>query len=156
MADPRERAIEALEAAVPADLDVVDVEIAGGNKAPLLRVYLDHADPGQGPITLDELAGANAWVDAAVEEAGLFGGSFTLEVSSPGLARPLRRARDFERFIGDRATVRLAGFEGRRSFTGEILSVAGGTLTLSVDGERVDIPLEGIKKAQLQPTFDEL
>ncbi len=154
--DQRARLIEALEKAAPEALDVVDVELAGANKAPLLRVYLDHANPDDGPIDLGELARANAWVDAAVEATGLIPGPYTLEVSSPGLARPLRRARDFARYAGQRAQVKMAGFTGRRSFTGEIVSAEGGVLVLEVDGERFELPIEEIQKAQLQPDYDDL
>ncbi len=154
--DQRTRLIEALENAAPAELDVVDVELAGASRAPLLRVYLDHASPEDGPIDLGELAKANSWVDAAVEETGLFSGPFTLEVSSPGLARPLRRERDFARYVGERAQVKMAGFSGRRSYTGEIVSVGDGALVLEVDGERFELPLESVQKAQLQPDYDDL
>ncbi len=154
--DQRTRLIEALEQAAPSNLDVVDVELAGANKAPLLRVYLDHADPEDGPIDLGELARANSWVDAAIEETSLLTGPYTLEVSSPGLARPLRLARDFARYVGERAQVKMAGFSGRRSYTGEIVSVKDGTLVLEVDGERFELPIEEIQKAQLQPNYDDL
>ncbi len=154
--DQRARLIEALEHAAPRELDVIDVELAGGNKAPLLRVYLDHADPEDGPIDLGELAHANAWVDAAVEETGLLLGPYTLEVSSPGLARPLRRAKDFARYVGERAQVKMAGFTGRRSYTGVIVSVEDGMLTLEADGERFELPVEEIQKAQLQPNYEDL
>lgn len=137
-------------------LDVVDVELAGAQKAPLVRIYLDHLSSEDGRITLDELAGANRWIEEAIEDAGLFSGSYTLEVSSPGLARPLRRSSDFSRFLGERAQVRMAGYEGRRSYTGVIRAVEGESVTLEVDGEPVELSVGSMAKAALVPNFDDL
>ena len=100
------RLVDALER-VAADhgADIVDVEVVGASKAPCVRVRVDHADEPAGPITLDEVAAHTGWVNEVVEQIDPFPGAYTVEVSSPGLDRPLRRPRDFERFAGDyRAT----------------------------------------------------
>ena len=67
----------------------------GATKAPTVRVRIDWLDESRDPITLDDVSAQTGWVSDAIDELDPFPGSFTLEVSSPGLARPLRRARDF-------------------------------------------------------------
>ena len=94
--------LAALEAAAPEHgIDVVDVEVVGASKAPVVRVRLDHADESLPTITLDEVTAQSDWVNAVIDEKDPFPGSYTLEISSPGLSRPLRRAHDFERFAGE-------------------------------------------------------
>ncbi|MCI2160213.1 MAG: ribosome maturation factor RimP, partial [Olsenella sp.] len=90
--DTRQRILDALEAAAPEHgIDIVDVEVVGSKKNPCVRVRIDHADEEAGPISLDEVAAETEWVSAAIDELDPIEGPFTLEVSSPGLSRPLRR-----------------------------------------------------------------
>ena len=104
--------IDALEpAAAERGIDVVDVEVVGATKAPCVRVRIDHADESLPTITLDEVTEETEWISAALDELDPIPSSFTLEVSSPGMARPLRRQRDFERFAGE--TVSLSLTRGR-------------------------------------------
>ena len=80
------------------------------------------------------------WVSAAIDELDPIEGPFTLEVSSPGLSRPLRRPRDFERFAGEDVSLGTTATEGRRHFTGRLEGIEGENVVLTVDGERVTIP----------------
>ena len=81
-------------------------------------------------------------------------GTFPLEVSSPGLSRPLRRARDFERFAGSQVSLSLVpGTEGRRRYTGVLRGIADGVVTLDVDGEDVSLDLDAIAKCNVRPDF---
>ena len=147
--------LEDLEAEAAAHgIDIVDVELAGSSRAPIVRVRIDHEDATAEPITLDEVAANNAWIEALIEEADPFPGAYTLEVSSPGLDRPLRRPKDFLRFVGERAQVQTTATEGRRKYTGEIVGFEDGEALLSCDGEQVAIALDQIKSAKLKPTFD--
>ena len=93
--------IDALEA-VAADhgVDIVDVEVVGATKAPCVRVRIDNLD-GES-ISLDEVTAQSSWVSDVVEGLDPISSSYTLEVSSPGMARPLRRPSDFQKFIGER------------------------------------------------------
>lgn len=150
--------VEALEArAAEHGVDVVDVEVVGATKAPCVRVRIDHADESLPTISLDEVAEQTGWISDAIDELDPFPGSFTLEVSSPGLDRPLRRPRDFARFAGQTVAVSLAPGEGRRRYTGELLGVSGEpgaeTVALEVDGERVELPLADIRKCTIKPDF---
>ncbi len=83
-------------------LDLVQVEVAGTTKNPILRIYLDTPEGG---ITLDQLSEAQQWIDVVLDEVDPFQYSYVLEVSSPGIDRPLRRREDFERFAGEEAVV---------------------------------------------------
>ena len=78
-----------------------------------------------------------------------------LEVSSPGIDRPLRTAEHFNRFAGQTANVKTRGpIEGRSSFTGELSGFSDGAVRLIVEGETVAIPHDQIKRARLKGTVD--
>ena len=146
--------IDALEArAAERGIDVVDVEVVGASKAPCVRVRIDHADESLHTISLDEVTAETEWISAALDELDPIPSSFTLEVSSPGMARPLRRPRDFERFAGETVSLSLTPGEGRRRYTGRLLGIEDGTVALEVDGERVELPFDDIRKCTIKPDF---
>ena len=146
--------IEALEPrAAERGIDVVDVEVVGASKAPCVRVRIDHADEDAPTISLDEVTAETEWISAALDELDPIPSSFTLEVSSPGLARPLRKPRDFERFAGQTVAVSLAPGEGRRRDTGVLLGLENAVVALEVDGERVELPFDQIRKCTIKPDF---
>ena len=146
--------IDALEAVAPEHgIDIVDVEIVGATKAPCVRVRIDRLD-GEG-ISLDEVTAQNAWVSDAVEKLDPISGSYTLEVSSPGMARPLRRPSDFERYIGSAVELVTTATEGRRKFKGTIAATDEQAVTRELeDGEQVSIPHGDVKKCALKPVYD--
>ncbi len=146
--------IDALEAvAGEHGIDVVDVEVVGATKAPCVRVRIDRAD-GEA-ISLDEVTAQSKWVSDTVEELDPISGSYTLEVSSPGMARPLRRPQDFIRFAGSDVELTTTATEGRRKFKGSIASADDAGVTLALDGdETVTIPHDEIKKCTLKPVYD--
>ena len=153
--DPRQLILDALEAAAPEHgVDIVDVEVVGSKKNPCVRVRIDHADESAAPISLDEVAAETEWVSAAIDELDPIEGPFTLEVSSPGLSRPLRRPRDFERFAGEDVSLSTTATEGRRHFTGRLEGIEGENVVLTVDGERVTIPFGQVKNCKIKPNFD--
>jgi ribosome maturation factor RimP len=81
-------------------------------------------------------------------------GQYTLEVSSPGLDRPLSRREDFERFAGNVIRVQLArSLDGQRKFKGLLKGVEGGSVLLEIDGELARLPIESIERARLVPDF---
>ena len=136
------------------DIDIVDVEVVGSTKAPVVRVRIDHANEDGKTISLDEVAAETGWISDALDEIDVFPGSFTLEVSSPGMDRPLRRVRDFERFSGSQVSLQTTALEGRRRYTGKLLGIQENIVSLESDGMTYDIPLTEIKKCTLKPTFD--
>jgi ribosome maturation factor RimP len=131
--------------------ELVAVEQAGGRHVPVIRVLLDR----EGGVTIDDLASANEWVSAVLDESDAISGPYTLEVSSPGIDRPLRRPSDYERFAGETATVKVrARDHGRNTWTGKIERVEGDTVVLDVEGESVAVPFNDILKARLKGVVD--
>jgi len=137
-------------AALSHGLELVAVELAGGHGHPVLRVFLDK----EGGVGLDEICEANSWISALLDESEPFGGSYTLEVSSPGIDRPLRKLGDFERFVGSIATLRTHKLDGRTRFTGTIDGVTDDTIALDVDSELVRIPFSAVRNAHLKGEVD--
>ena len=104
-------------------VEIVTVEVAGAKKAPTIRVYIDTPDG----VSFDELSSAQAWINDLMDELDPFPGAYTLEVSSPGIDRPLRTPEHFARFVGETAVVKTAApLDGRSAFTGAIAGVADG------------------------------
>lgn len=151
-----EQVLAALEAgAAEQGLDVVSVEVSGPAGHPTLRVRVDLVDGT--PIDMDRVTAATPWVAGVVEELDPFPGSYELEVSSPGIDRPLRRAADFARFAGERAEVATrAEVAGRHSFTGTIVAAGDASVTVDVDGTSYELPLAEVKRAKLKPDFDQI
>lgn len=131
-------------------VEVVTVEVVGAKKAPTIRVFIDTPDG----VSFDELSSAQAWINDIMDELDPFPGAYTLEVSSPGIDRPLRTLEHFARFAGETAVVKAAPCEGRSAWTGRIVSAEEGTIVLDVDGELVRIPFDTIKRARLKGTID--
>ena len=132
-------------------VEIVTVEVAGAKKAPTIRVFIDTP----GGVGFDELASAQAWINAIMDELDPFPGAYSLEVSSPGIDRPLRTLEHFARFAGQTAVVKTSRpLDGRSSFAGAIVSAEGDEVVLDVDGEHVPIPFDGIKRAHLKGTID--
>ena len=148
--------IDALEPrAAERGIDVVDVEVVGASKAPCVRVRIDHADESLPTITLDEVTAETEWISEALDELDPIPSSFTLEVSSPGMARPLRKPRDFERFAGQTVQLSLAPGEGRRRYAGTLLGVDAGMVAIEVEGERVELAFDDIRKCTIKPDFSD-
>ena len=82
-------------------VEIVTVEVVGAKKAPTIRVYIDV----EGGVSFDELSAAQGWINDLMDELDPFPGAYTLEVSSPGIDRPLRTPEHFARFAGETVTV---------------------------------------------------
>jgi ribosome maturation factor RimP len=132
-------------------VELVATEVAGAKNSPVLRVFLDR----DGGIDLDAITDANAWISDALDADPLVSGPYVLEVSSPGLERPLRTAEDFLRYCGERASVKThAPIDGRRRFSGTLEGVGEGCLIMDCDGQEYEIPFDAIAKARLKPEID--
>lgn len=151
----RIRLIDMLEAeAAPHGIDIVDVEVVGAEKAPTIRVRIDHASEDSDPITLDEVSEHTAWINDLIDEADPIEGRYNLEVSSPGLARPLRKARDFARFAGEDVSLTLNVTEGRRKYTGRLDGIEDGVVHITTDEGPFAFELESIRACAIKPNFD--
>ena len=131
-------------------VEIVTVEVVGAKKSPTIRVYIDTPDG----VGFDALSAAQAWINDIMDELDPFPGAYTLEVSSPGIDRPLRTREHFARYVGDTAVVKLAHpLDGRSNWTGTIVS-ADDDIVLEVDGQTVRLPLDEIKRAHLKGVID--
>lgn len=137
-------------AAVDHGFELVAVEFAGTQAQPTLRIFLDR----EGGIGLDAICEANEWISAMLDEIDPFDAAYTLEVSSPGVDRPLRSLDDFARFAGSVATLRTQRIDGRTRFTGTIERVEGESVVLDIDGEPVHIPISDVRNARLKGEVD--
>ncbi|HEV2199620.1 MAG TPA: ribosome maturation factor RimP [Bryobacteraceae bacterium] len=130
-------------------IEVVDVEFLGGGRSRLLRVYIDKP----GGVTHADCEKISVQLGTVLDvEDAIPGGSYTLEVSSPGVERKLRKPREFERFIGHNVKVVLRQpVESRRQWVGALKGFAGGVVTLEPEpGKTVQFPLEQVEKANLK------
>lgn len=146
--------IDALEKVAPGHgIDIVDVSIEGARKAPIVCIRIDHADEEAGTISLDEVTAQGAWINEVVDAADPFPGAYTLEISSPGMSRPLRKPHDFERFAGQTVALQTEAKEGRRRFTGILKGLEDGKAVLSCDDGEHAFALDEIRSCTIKPDF---
>lgn len=126
--------------------ELVGVEYGGGRGNGRLRVYIDTTDG----VTLDDCAAVSEQLSLALDVDDPIPDAYVLEVSSPGLNRPLFARADFERFCGERVFVRLEQpLEGRRKFRGLLVRVDGEDALVEVDGATWRLPLAAVEQAHL-------
>jgi len=130
-----------------AGADLVDVEYVRGPQGRILRLRIDKA----GGVTLDDCEAVSRVVGDVIDAYDPIPGAYSLEVSSPGINRPLKRWKDFVRFQGDRVFVETReGISGRKRFTGVLVSAEDGLLRIRIEGAgEFEIPLEHVSKARL-------
>lgn len=131
--------------------ELVDVELAGSHHAPTLRVYID----GPAGVNVDDCARVSRQLSALLDVEDPLPGQYTLEVSSPGLDRPLVTPDDFKRFVGETIKVKMQQplADGRRNFSGRLVDVAADHVVVEVDKERYDLTFDGMERARLVPRF---
>jgi ribosome maturation factor RimP len=131
--------------------ELVEIEYQPNPKHGVLRIYIDHE---QG-IGLDDCKQVSDQVSALMDVEDPIPGHYNLEVSSPGLDRPLRTLEDFERFTGEMARIRLGmPLGGQRNFKGRLTGVEGDAVVLDCENGQVKLPLASIDRARLAPDFD--
>ncbi len=125
-----------------------ELEYSAGRGNGFLRLYID-AEAG---ITLEDCERVSRAVSELLDAEDPIPGQYTLEVSSPGLERPLRTAGQFARFVGETVLVELAqASEGRRRFKGTLTAADAATIEIEADGRRWSLPVAGIRRAHLAP-----
>jgi ribosome maturation factor RimP len=130
--------------------ELVELEFHPQGRGGLLRIYLDR----EGGIGVDDCERASRQVSSVLDVEDPIPGAYTLEVSSPGLDRPLRKAEDYARFAGQRAKLELLlPHDGRRRFSGTLRGIEGSEVQIEVDGVIYRLPLADIGKARLIPEF---
>jgi len=127
-------------------VEIFDVELLGKGKF-LLRVTIDR----EGGVTLDDCERFSRTLGAVLDVEDFFTGPYTLEISSPGLDRPLKGIKDFEKNIGKLARViTVEKIENQKFFIGRIMKVDNDFIRLLVNKLEIDIPFEKISKARLE------
>jgi ribosome maturation factor RimP len=144
----REKLVEMFGAVAEEEgLGIFDLTLAHHKTVWDIRVTLDRLD---GYVTVEDCARLSKRFVARLELERLFTGDYKLEVSSPGLDRPLRNAEDYERFKGEKAKLIIAGTSGTEVVIGDVVGAGEGSVTLSVNGEEREIDLRAIRKANLE------
>lgn len=136
--------------------ELVDVELTGSGHNSTLRVYID----APGGVSVEDCADVSEQLSAILDVEDPLPSSYLLEVSSPGLDRPLVKREDFQRFAGESVKIRIhQPLEGRKNFTGRILAVEGEQVVLELDPAvggkpgRIALSIDEIDRARLVPKF---
>lgn len=130
--------------------ELVDIEYLSQYGRWVLRIYADK----EGGITLDECARVSREVGDLMDVKDLIPHEYVLEVSSPGLNRPLKKEKDFEKAIGKNVKIKMfAPVNGRRRFTGYLKKIIQGTVYIEIDNELFALSRKDIEKASLVYDF---
>jgi ribosome maturation factor RimP len=141
-------------AVIALGFELVDCELHFEQGRKIILVYIDNptGDISTKGVTIEDCTRVSRQINATLEVEAPTMGGYTLEVSSPGLDRPLVTAAHYQRFLGAHVKIKLKNpLDGRRNFTGELLSVVDNHLQIKVDQEIFDFSIENIEKANLIP-----
>jgi ribosome maturation factor RimP len=130
-------------------MEIVDIDFRheGSRGGRVLRLYLDK----EGGPKMDDLSRVSRQLSELLDAEDTIDGAYTLEVSSPGINRPLKKPAHFARFVGKRIRVRTRDLiDGRRSFLGILGQVVEDTVILSQEGKRYQIPISMIEKSNYE------
>jgi len=140
----------ALPFAQQAGLELVDIAFVKEGSQWYLRIFIDKP----GGVGLEDCRSFSQMIDKLLDEKDPIPQSYTLEVSSPGLDRPLKKPADYSRFAGRLANITtFAPHEGKKKFTGRIMGIREDSVVLDTDGLELLIPLEQIASARLKVEF---
>ncbi len=128
-------------------MELVDVEYRREARGWVLRLYIDK----EGGVTLEDCTRISREVGRSLDVEDFILNPYTLEVSSPGLDRPLKKEKDFLRFRDRLVRIKTASpMEGRRQFRGRLLGLSGDRIQIEMEGRVIDIPLTNVAKANLE------
>ncbi len=126
------------------DIELDDLEVLGDGPAKIVRVTLDGAG-----LDVDRIAEVSRGLSRLFDDIDPFSGAYTLEVSSPGLERKLRRPRHFEKSVGAEVKVKtFAAVDGERNHSGTLAVAQEKSFTLDVNGTNREIPYEAVASAR--------
>lgn len=147
----KERLTRLIEPAVEAlGYELVLLEFSSGLQTGTLRLFIDHADG----IALEDCESVSREIAALLDVEDPIKTAYRLEVSSPGLDRPLVKPEHFRRFLGEKVKLQLlAPVSGRKRLHGTLLAFESNLLSVDVDGQRFDVVLSDIDRARLVPDY---
>ena len=132
--------------------ELVDIGYASEGGGRVLRIYLDK----EGGVGIDDCAKVSRELGVVLDAYDVIPHSYTLEVSSPGLRRPLVGAGDYERFKGRKVKIRTREpVENRRVFSGTLVGMEKSMVVVSVDGRSYSLPFDSVSRANLEIDFAE-
>ena len=127
------------------------LELQAGGKTKLLRIFIDRAEEGVG---IEDCERVSRQSSAVLDVEDVINGEYILEVSSPGMDRPLYEVSQYEQYIGEDISLRLRfPYEGRRNFKGRLTGVDGDEIIVVATDHEFLFPVEGIEKANVVPRF---
>lgn len=130
--------------------ELVDVEYVSKHGRWVLRLFIDR----EGGVTIDDCARVSREIGDIIDVRDIVDHEYVLEVSSPGIDRPLKKKKDFQGAAGRRVKLRTTHpREGRRNYEGVLDRVEGDTITLLVDGAEISLSIEEVEKANLVYDF---
>lgn len=122
------------------------IEFRSSQKHAHVKIFIDHEDG----ITLDQCSEVSQQISAVLDVEDPISVPYTLEVSSPGIERPLLKLEHYRRYLGSQIKVRLTwALEGRKNFTGELITVEDDDITIATDSEEVSFSVDAVKRAHL-------
>ena len=130
--------------------DLIEIEHYPNPKHGVLRLYIDKEDG----VNVDDCSSVSRQISALIDVEDPVRGKFNLEVSSPGSDRPLRKLKDFQRFIGSLVSLKTAvPMDGQRNFKGRLLEATEEVAVIETDTEEISIPMRSIDKARIVPEY---
>ncbi|OGQ48080.1 MAG: hypothetical protein A3I09_01795 [Deltaproteobacteria bacterium RIFCSPLOWO2_02_FULL_47_10] len=127
---------------------LVDVEYVNDHGRWVLRFYIERND---GAVSIDDCANVSRSLASVLDVENIVEGRYSLEVSSPGLDRPLKRPEDFVRFTGSKARVRTTTpVGGRSNFYGILHGMQGTDILINVDGAEYKVPIDLLSRARIE------
>jgi len=130
--------------------ELVGIEYMQQNSTGLLRIYIDK-DQG---IVLDDCQAVSHQLSGVLDVEDPIAGNYNLEISSPGLDRPLFKAKDYQRFAGNTVKVKLArAQDGRKNYKGLLQGIENDEVILDMDGHEIRLSLANIEQSRLVPEF---
>lgn len=131
-------------------LELVAVELSGGDTS-IVRIYIDTPNG----VNVDDCAKASRQFSAILDVEDPISNKYTLEVSSPGMDRPLAKAEHFQAVVGHDVKIKMTTLvNGRRRFTGELIEATDQFAVVEVDGEQSELPYSDMDRARLIPVYD--
>ena len=135
-------------------LELVEVEFGGGGGRQTLRLFIDKP----GGVSLDDCSNISHALSAALDVEEPVAGAYDLEVSSPGLDRPLRTAEHFQKYAGQKIRLKtfgpIAEAENRKTFVGVLKGYEEQQVLVDVDGRLFRVPHAQVSKANIEPVFE--